>query len=75
MTSAGDSKFLRDQLASDFIGARIIGVSQPDDDGFFDITIEIRNDKFTMTLSADPEGNGPGFLFIDEVQDGQASSG
>ncbi len=65
MTSVGDSQYIRDKLSSTFIGARIIGVSQPNEEGFFEIKISIRNEEFTLTPSCDPEGNGPGFLFID----------
>jgi len=71
MTSEGDSKYLRDVMEN-LVGAVITKIGECDEDGFFDIHVQLTSDllgpSYKLTPSCDPEGNGPGFLFIEEVE-------
>jgi len=78
MTSEGDSRYLK-TLMENLVGFKITKIDEPDEDGFFDIHIEhpVDGDAYKLTPSCDPEGNGPGFLFIEEVENvvSKATSG
>lgn len=71
MTSEGDSKWLQKAM-KELINYVITAVDEPDEDGFFDIHLRksanLADPHIKLTPSCDPEGNGPGFLFIEEVE-------
>ena len=68
MTSEGDSQYLQ-ELMLNLVGFTITKIGDPDEDGFFDIHLKhpVFKDCYKLTPSCDPEGNAPGFLFIEEV--------
>lgn len=69
MTSDEDSRWLQ-TLMKDLVGFTIYEIGDPNEDGFFDIFIKNGDgEKYFLTPSCDPEGNGPGFLFIEGVKD------
>ena len=54
------------------IGSKIIGFKFEEDEWGGDdwpiFTLQLGNQKVQLTLSQDPEGNGGGFAFIEEVK-------
>ncbi len=69
MTSEGDSKYLREIIKnSPVMGGKIDSVTDMDEDGFFGINIKCKGGKMIQLVpSCDPEGNGPGFLFVETI--------
>jgi len=69
MTSEVDSKFLRGILNVELIGWVVTDVGDADEEGFFDIILRestnLSGPKMKLTPSCDPEGNGPGWLFME----------
>lgn len=61
MTNTDNRKFWRDYYKS-LEGGRIVKTGVKDD-GFPYLVVEKNGERFECDISADPEGNGPGFLF------------
>jgi len=67
-TDIRDSEWLATQLRGRLPGFTVFGITELDEDGFFQILLKNDDGEYlALVPSCDPEGNGPGFLFTEEI--------
>lgn len=63
----GNTKYLLDELNEKIVGGRITSTIATTDGESFGIRVEVNGKRFNCWIDCDPEGNGPGFVGIEEV--------
>lgn len=75
MTSKDDAKYALGMANKELIGASIVGTAtndaEYDDEYCWGLVVEKNGQKLVCWIDADPEGNGPGFMQIEELEDVQ----
>ncbi len=70
MTSKQDAQFCLKRLQNEIgLGAKVIGYLEdptPDYYGFGLLVKTKENEEIQLWISADPEGNGPGFIHMED---------
>lgn len=74
MTSKGDAEYALKKANEKLIGASIVGTATNGaeyDEYCWGLVVEKNGQKLVCWIDADPEGNGPGFMQIEELEDVQ----
>ena len=68
MTSQGDAEWALANMNKKLVDGKITGTCATEDGESYGIIVKNGNKEFRCWIDCDPEGNGPGFMKIEEGQ-------